>query len=406
MNFPFYIAKRYFIAKKSHNVINIITWIAITGVSIVTAALIVVLSAVNGIEHLVLDLFNSFDPQIKITVKEGKTFDPTTAQFDELRKLENVAFYTEILEENALLKHQDKQYIATIKGVSENFREMSRLDTMLVDGNFELIRNGAYFSVIGQGVAYNLGINLLNYIDPIQIYVPQRTKKTALNPEEAFKNMPVYASGVFSIQHDFDSKYIIVPIELTRELLNYSKEVTSIELAFTSEANLSDIQDKIKLILGEDYDVKDRFEQHDFLYKIMKFEKLAAFLILSFILLIATFNVIGSLTMLIIDKKKDLKILWNMGASTITIRKIFFIEGMIISVTGAIIGIVLGLILCLIQIHFEVVKFGGSFVMEAYPVKLDLLHFVYVFLTVITIGAFAAWYPARQITKKHLPSNE
>ena len=406
MNFPFFIAKRYFIAKKSQNVINIITKIAITGVAIGTMALIVVLSAFNGIEDLVLSLFNSFDPQIRITVKEGKTFDASSSVFYDIKKMDGIAHFTEVLEENVLLKYKDKQTISIIKGVSSEFIPMNRMDTMITDGEFVLNYDSVDYTVLGQGIAYNLGVNLLNYTEPIQVYAPKRSKKTSMNPEDAFKNLSILPSGTFSIQHDFDSKYIIVPLTFARELLDYSNQVTAVEISLTQNTNTKEILNKIQSLLGENFEVKDRYQQHDFLYKIMKSEKWAVFLILSFILIIATFNVIGSLTMLIIDKKKDLKILWNMGASTSLIRKIFFIEGLFISLSGAVIGLVAGLLVCLAQIHFKIITLQGSFVMEAYPIKLEVTDFVLVLLTVFIIGAFAAWLPAKQITQKHLPMKE
>ena len=406
MNFPFFIAKRYFIAKKSQNVINIITKIAITGVAIGTMALIVVLSAFNGIEDLVLSLFNSFDPQIRITVKEGKTFDASSSVFYDIKKMDGIAHFTEVLEENVLLKYKDKQTISIIKGVSSEFIPMNRMDTMITDGEFVLNYDSVNYTVLGQGIAYNLGVNLLNYTEPIQVYAPKRSKKTSMNPEDAFKNLSILPSGTFSIQHDFDSKYIIVPLTFARELLDYSNQVTAVEISLTQNTNTKEILNKIQSLLGENFEVKDRYQQHDFLYKIMKSEKWAVFLILSFILIIATFNVIGSLTMLIIDKKKDLKILWNMGASTSLIRKIFFIEGLFISLSGAVIGLVAGLLVCLAQIHFKIITLQGSFVMEAYPIKLEVTDFVLVLLTVFIIGAFAAWLPAKQITQKHLPMKE
>ena len=399
MNFPFFIAKRYLISKKSQNVINIITKIAITGVAVGTMALIVVLSAFNGIENLVVSLFNAFDPDIKVTVAEGKTFDKTLTQLKKIKELPGVAFYTEVIEENALLKYKEKQYIATIKGVGKNFTAMSRLDTMLIEGEFKLEGRGGNFAVLGHGVAAQLGINLLSLINPIYIYVPRRTKEISMSPEKAFKTSTVYPSGIFSIQHDFDSKYIIVPLNLATELLDYHNKITAIEIGVKKGFKVGKVQSQIEEILGEQFDVKDRFQQHDLLYKIMKSEKWAVYLILTFILVIATFNVIGSLTMLIIDKKKDIRILSNMGASTRVIRKIFFFEGLLIAVSGALIGLSAGYLLCLVQKHYGLLKLQGAFVMEAYPVAMQLNDFIYVFATVIIIGAFAAWFPARQITK-------
>lgn len=402
MNFPLFIAKRYLVSKKSQNVINIITKIAITGVAVGTMALIVVLSAFNGIENLVVSLFNAFDPDIKVTVIEGKTFNKDIPQREKIKNLPGVAHYTEVIEENALLKYKEKQYIATIKGVSESFVPMSRMDTMLIDGEFLLQQNGADYAVLGQGVAAHLGINLLSIVNPVSIYVPRRTKEISLSPEKAFKTGIVYPAGVFSIQHDFDSKYIIVPINMASELLDYKKRITGVEIGVKKGYKVSQVQEEIQEILGPEFAVKDRFQQHDMLYRIMKSEKWAIYLILTFILVIATFNVIGSLTMLIIDKKKDIAILSNMGASTSLIRKIFFIEGILISMTGAVIGLLAGFLLCVVQINFELIKLEGTFVMEVYPVLMQVDDFIYVFLTVLLIGSFAAWFPARQITKHNV----
>lgn len=365
-------------------------------------ALIVVLSAFNGIENLVISLFNAFDPDIKITVANGKTFNKDFQGKEKIKNIPGVAYYTEVIEENALLKYKDKQYIATIKGVGESFVEMSRLDTMLIDGEFLLQENQTNYAVLGQGVAVHLGINLLNVANPISIYVPRRTKEIGLSPDKAFKTAVVYPAGVFSIQHDFDSKYIIVPINLVSELLDYKNKITGVEIGVEKGYKVSQIQEEIQEILGAEFNVRDRFQQHDTLYKIMKSEKWAIYLILTFILIIATFNVIGSLTMLIIDKKKDIGILSNMGASTNLIRKIFFIEGILISMTGALIGLLAGFLLCIAQINFELIKLEGTFVMEAYPVLMQVDDFVYVFLTVLLIGSFAAWFPARQITKNNV----
>ncbi|HET6242967.1 MAG: ABC transporter permease [Bacteroidetes bacterium] len=401
MNFPFFIAKRYLISKKSQNVINIITKIAITGVAVGTMALIVVLSAFNGIENLVVSLFNAFDPDIKITAVEGKTFNRDNNAMKKIKALPGVAFYTEVIEENALLKYKEKQYIAKIKGVGENFVSMSRLDTMLIDGEFLLEKKGTDYAVLGQGVAVQLGINLLSIVNPVQIYVPRRTKEIGLTPDKAFKTGVVYPAGVFSIQHDFDTKYIIVPIKMASELLDYKNRITGVEIGIAKGYKVSQVQKQIQEILGNEFYVKDRFQQHDMLYRIMKSEKWAIYLILTFILIIATFNVIGSITMLIIDKKKDIGILSNMGAGISEIRKIFFIEGILISMIGAVIGLLTGFLLCILQINFELIKLEGTFVMEAYPISMKIEDFVAVFLTVLVIGAFAAWFPARQITRNN-----
>ncbi|MCK4345773.1 MAG: ABC transporter permease [Bacteroidales bacterium] len=403
LNFSFYIAKRYLFAKKSRNVINIISAISVVGVSIGTMALIVILSVFNGFDNLVQSLFNSFDPDIKITIKEGKTFSSGTERIQNLKKLKGVLYMSEIIEENALLKYDDRQYIVIVKGVSDEFINMSGIDSMIIDGEFILKENKNNYAVIGQGVALNLAVGL-NFITPINIYVPKRTQKVSLNPEKAFSRKYIFPSGIFAIQQDFDSRYIIVPIDFARDLLDYSNEVSAIELKLDPVFNKDKIQEEIKKHLGTGYEVKNRFEQQELLYKIMKSEKWAIFLILTFILIIASFNVIGSLTMLIIEKKKDIDTLRSLGTNLSVLRKIFLFEGWMISILGAILGLMTGTIICWIQQHFGLIKIQGSdsFVIDTYPVYMELPDFIYVFLTVLFIGYLAAWYPVRYISGKFL----
>ena len=403
MNLPIYIARRYLFSKKSHNVINIISAISVLGVAISTMALIIVLSAFNGLENLVISLFNSFDPDIKITLKEGKTFDAITFPSEAIKKIDGVAWYTEILEENALLKYSDRQYIATIKGVSDDFIEMSGLDTMIVEGDLILEDNEQSFAIIGQGIAYSLSLRVNDFVNPISIYVPKRGKTITLNPENAFNTKRIFASGIFSIQQDFDMKYVLVPLSFARELLRYKTEISAIELGLSPGADMDKVQQEIQSQLagaGNNYKVQNRYQQHEFLYKIMKSEKWAVFLILSFILIIATFNSIASITMLIFDKKKDIAVLWSMGADMRLIRNIFLYEGLLISLLGNILGLLLGTLICWIQQTYKVIEFKGSFVTDSIPVKMELLDFVYVFITVFVIGLIAAWFPVRQIVPK------
>ena len=375
------------------------------GITIGTMALIVVLSVFNGFEKLVISLFNTFNPDLVITVKEGKTFNSNEFPSEKVKNIPGVVYFTEVVEENALLKHKAKQHIVTIKGVSEDFEKMSRLDTMIIDGEFILKNEGRSFTVIGAGVAYYLGANPKDFTNPISVYIPRRTKSTSLNFENAFNNQLILPSGVFSVQQDFDINYIIVPLEFARELLEYNDEVTSIELGLEQDADTDKIQSDIQNTLGENFLVKNQFQQQELLYKIMKSEKLAIFLILSFILLIATFNVIGSLSMLILDKKKDIAVLSSMGANKKLIKRIFLTEGLLISIIGAILGLTFGGILCWLQQQFGIISLGpgdGSFVVDAYPVQMQILDFVYVFITVFLIGLAAALVPVKQISKKYL----
>jgi lipoprotein-releasing system permease protein len=406
LNFSFFIAKRYLFSKKSRNVINIITIVAGTGVAVGTMALVVVLSAFNGIENLVVSLMNAFSPDIRITAEVGKSFNHNTTAFQEVKKLPGVAYYTEVIEENALLKYRDKQFIGTIKGVSNEFASMSRMDTTLVDGTFLLQEDGINYTVVGRGVAAQLDIGVGGMLTPLHIYVPGKTTGAIVSPERAFKTGLAYPSGIFSIQLEFDNKYIIIPIALAKELLEYDNRISAVEIAVKPGEKVDRIEAQIREILGPGFAVKDRYKQNDMLYKILRSEKFAVYLILTFILIIATFNVIGSVTMMIIEKKKDIRILSNIGADENLIRKIFFIEGMLISFIGAVSGLSIGFILCLLQERFEIIKLDGSFVMEAYPIEMHLSDFVLVFITVMTIGAMASAIPAARLKKKQIPAEE
>ena len=397
MNFPLYIAKRYLFAKKSNNVINIITRIAIVGVAVGSMALITVLSVFNGIEGLVISMYNAFDPQIKITAAEGKVFHPQDIY--RIKQHPGILYFTEVLEENALIKYRDKQYIGTIKGVDEKFLPMSRLDTMLTEGTFGFPNSKEDYAVAGYGIAANLDINLLNIATPLYIYVPKRTASINSGPEEAFNVMPVYPSGIFSVQYEFDTKYILVPIKFARELLLYENEVSAVELGLKEGFDAVKVAEELQMQLGETFVVKDRFKQNDALYKIMKSEKLAIYLILTFILIIAAFNVIGSITMLIIDKKADIIILKNMGATAADIQKIFFTEGIMISAFGAAIGLIAGLLLCMAQQHFGLIKLQGTFAMDAYPVIIKASDYVLVLVTVLLIGTILSFIPARKTAR-------
>lgn len=402
MNLPLHIARRYLLSKKSHNAINVISWISVISIAIVTAALVAVLSVFNGFEYLVISLYNSFDPHIKVTPYEGKTISLDSFSKEDIIRTPGVANYVEVIEENALLKYKDKQITATIKGVDDEFLLMTGLDTMVVRGKGILNEGGYDQTIIGQGVAYFLSVNPDDFVAPINIYVPKRGKKMVLDPSKSFKHKSINISGIFSIQQEFDVKYVLVPKQFAKELLDYEDEISSIEIGITDDADLQEVKSNIKNLLGEGFVIKDRFEQHALLYKILKSEKWVVYLILTFILIIAIFNVIGSLTMLILDKKEDIAILRSMGADTSLIRRIFAFEGIIITATGALSGLALGYLVCLGQIQFGWLKLtgSGSFVVEDYPVQLQAMDSVYVMLTVFSIGLFASLIPVRQIVKK------
>lgn len=408
MNLSFYIARRYLLGKKSQNAINIISGISVLGITTGTMALVIVLSVFNGFDSIVKSLYNTFDPELKISAVEGKTFYPDPSKIQAIQSLPGVAVLSEVLEENVLLLYNDKQHIATVKGVDEAFGDVSGLDSMIYDGEMKLKDRNRAYTVVGQGVAINLGIGL-SFIDPLFIYTIDRKAKINMSqPEESIRRDFIYPSGIFAIEQDYDSRYIICPIDYVRELLSYQGEVTHLELKLDPSFPAEEVQKEIQTLLGEEFLVKNREQQNELFYKVMRSEKWAIFLILTFILIIASFNIIGSLSMLIIDKKKDILTLRNMGAGKKLIKRIFLVEGWLISLFGSISGIFLGTAISWVQQRFGVIKLtgNGSFIIDAYPVQIELLDIGLIWITVLFIGLIAARYPVQQISKKYLAGIE
>jgi lipoprotein-releasing system permease protein len=397
-----YIAKRYLLAKKSRNAINIISGVSVAGVSVGTMALIIILSVYNGLETMVRSIFNTFDPDLKITAVEGKTFIADTSRLKLLASVDGLSCYSLTIEENALLKYGDRQYIATIKGVDENYAMVTDIDSTMWEGEFTLTSDkGRPYAIPGVGVAQYLGIRV-NFLTPLNIYVPKKNG-SALDEENAFNRKFIFPSGIFQIEKDYDSKYVYIPIEFARELTEIDKGVSSIEIKFKEKADPSSVQKKIKKIFDKGFLVQNRYEQQEIFYKVMRSERLAIFIILTLILTIASFNIIGSLTMLIIEKERDIEILKSLGANSDLIRKIFIFEGWLISIVGAVSGIILGFIICWVQQTFGVVKLQSeTLIMNAYPVVMKLKDFIIVPATVLLIGYWAAWYPVRFLTRKYL----
>ena len=408
MNLPFYIAKRYLLGKKSQNAINIISGISVLGISTGTMALVIVLSVFNGFDTLVKSLYNAFDPDIQISSMEEKTFTPDQQTTQAILSIPGVSAVSEVLEDNVLLLYNDRQHIATVKGVDENFTDVSGLDSMIFDGEMKLKDHNRPYVVVGQGVAYSLGIGL-NFIDPLFIYTIDRTARINMSqPEESIRRDFIYPSGIFSIEQDYDSRYIICPIDFVRDLLLYHNEVTHMEVKLDPSFQVEEVQQEIQSRMGDGYQVKNREQQNEMFYRVMRSEKWAIFLILTFILIIASFNIIGSLSMLIIDKKKDILTLRNMGAGNRLIKRIFLVEGWLISVFGSITGLFLGTAISWIQQRFGVIKLtgSGSFIIDAYPVQIEMLDIILIWITVLFIGLIAARYPVQQISKKYLASIE
>lgn len=404
MKLSLYIAKRYLFAKKSRNAINVISGVSVAGVAVGTMALIIILSVFNGLETMVSAIFNKFDPDIKIIAAEGKTFIPDTARLKLLANVEGLSCYSLTIEENALLKYGERQTIATIKGVDETYAMVTNIDSSMYEGEFILKNDkGRNYTVPGMGVAQYLGLRI-NFVSQLSIIVPRRTASINIsNDENPLKKIYVTPSGIFEVEKDYDSRYVYVPIEVTRELTENEEGVTSIEIKFSASANPDKVQKNIRNIFGQGFIVQNRYEQQEIFFKVMKSERLAIFFILTLILIIASFNIIGSLTMLIIEKERDIEILKSLGADNNLIRKIFIFEGWLISIIGAIAGLLLGFIICWLQQRYGLVKLQSqSLIMNAYPVVLKLKDFIVVPATVLLIGYWAAWYPVRYLSKKFL----
>lgn len=406
MKLSLYIAKRYLFAKKSRNAINVISAISVAGVMVGTMALITILSVFNGLEEMVKSIFSTSDPEIKISPVKGKVFTPDSLMLERLASAEGVEVYAMALEENALLRYEEQQYIATVKGVSLNYAQVTDLDTAMWDGEFILQgENGRPYAVAGLGVANYLGMRL-NFVSPLAIYIPDRTAKIRGTPDNEFTRRYIYLSGIFAVEQEFDSKYLFLPLDFARELLGYTGEVSSIEISLKPGADEKKSQNAIREIMGDGFLVQNRYEQQEIFYRVMKAERLAIFVILTFILIIASFNIIGSLTMLIIEKERDINILRSLGADNQLIRRIFIYEGWMISFIGTLLGLLLGFIICAAQQHFGIVKLAGeSLLIDAYPVRMQLTDFFIVAATVLAIGYAAAWYPVHYLSRRHLKEN-
>jgi len=411
VNFPFYIAKRYLFTKKKHNAINIISAISVCGVSLATLALVCTLSVFNGFQEMVAHFLTAFDPELKIATVSGKVFSSSDSLIQKVSKLEEVEVATFALEEHAMIQYQGRQAMATLKGVEDNFQKLTSIDSILYgNGSFILHDESAHYAVMGIELVATLGTGI-KFVDPLEVYLPKREGKiNPGNPSSAFTKAHLFSPGVvFSVnQQEYDSQYIITSLHFMRRLLNYQSEATSLELKLKEGVETKKVQKKIKSILGNTYIVSNRYEQQVDIFKIMEVEKLISYLFLSFILLIASFNIISSLSMLIIDKKEDIQTLRNLGASNRVITAIFMIEGRIISLAGALIGIVIGLILCYAQANWGFIKLGdssGAFIVDSYPVKVLYSDILLILFTVLVVGFLSVWYPIHYFSRKILNTN-
>ena len=406
MNFPFYIARRYLFSKKSTNAINVISAISVVGVAVATMALVVTLSVFNGFHDLVASFLTSFDPQLKVTPVKGKAVAADDPRLTSIRELPQVDVATECLEDQALIIYNGRQAMVTMKGVDDNFDQLTQINEILIgEGQFELHAADMHYGLIGIRLADQLGTGY-TYDQPLKVYAPRREGQFDFSaPEESFIEDELFSPGVlFNVrQAKYDKGYVITSLGFARRVFEQQGMVSSLELRLKPGSDFEKTKSEMRKIAGDDFYVKDRFEQQDETFKIMKIEKFIAYIFLTFILIVACFNIIGSLSMLIIDKKDDVVTLRNLGASNRQITQIFLFEGRLISAIGALLGIGIGLLLCWLQQTYGLVKLGsstGSFVVNAYPVSVHPEDVILIFVTVLVVGFLAVWYPVRYFSAK------
>jgi lipoprotein-releasing system permease protein len=389
------------VSKKSNNAINIISWISITAIAITTAALIIILSAMNGLTGTVANLYNVFEPDLKVTVVKGKYFEANDKLVSEIKAIDGVKIISKTLSDKALLKNIDKQTLVTIVGVDGNFSKVAQIESSVEDGIYGLNELNKSNILLGRGIANQLQVNIREFVNELSIFSPVKGKSGSLNPDDNFNQIYCTPTGIFSLNDEFDYQFAFVNIETAKKLFDEPNKVSAIQI-LCEKGKSDDVQMTLQEKLGDKFEVKNRYQLNDVLFKTLETEKLATFIILAFILIIATFNIIGALTMLIIEKRRDIKTLYSMGASIQLIRNIFMREGFLITGVGAIIGLIIGLFVCWLQMQFHLVKFGDEFIIPYYPIEMQIKDFVWIFGLIMSIGFFAALYPVRVFTKMDL----
>ena len=407
MNCAFYIARRYLFSKKSHNAINIISGISVCGVALATLALVCTLSVFNGFHDLIAGFFTHFDPDLKVETIKGKTFTPDTAALARLRALPEVEVVSLTLEDNAMAKYKGQQVMVTVKGVDDEFQALTHIEEILY-GNpeFKLYDEVADYGVLGIQLMYILGTGFDPY-DPVEVYAPRRGAKVNLsNPMASFRRQPLYLAGnVLNINDArYASSYIVTSLDYARQLFDYETEVSAIEVRLSPKAHAARAKQDIASIMGEGYTVKDRYEQQAATFKVVEIEKFVTYLFLCFILMVACFNIISSVSMLILDKQANADTLKSLGATDSFVARIFMYEGNLIALLGAVIGLVLGVVLCLLQQEFGIIGLGGGgqFVVDAYPVRVKLTDLLLVLVSVVTVSAVSVWLPIKILNKYFL----
>lgn len=408
MNYRLFIARRYLFSRKSHHAINIISGISVAGVAIATMAMVCTLSVFNGFRDLVAGLFTAFDPQLRVTLTEGTSVSQDDEALQRLRRHPDVKVYTPVMEGQALVVQDRRQQVVTVMGVADNFPEQASINNILYgDGSFCLHADVLEYGVLGLRLAARLGLPA-NFPDPLQVYAPKRGERVNMaNPLSSFNHDELQSPGVvFNVQQSrYDDNYIITSLGFAQRLFDQRGRITSVELRLRDGVSLSSAKRELRQLLGARFQVQDRFEQQADVFRIMRIEKLISFVFLTFILLIACFNIIGSLSMLMIDKRQDVRTLRSLGATDGQVCDIFMLEGRMISLAGAAVGLLLGLVLCWLQQEFGLISMGssaGSFIVEAYPVSVHVGDLVLVFLTVLVVGWAAVWWPVRYLSRRLL----
>jgi lipoprotein-releasing system permease protein len=399
MQTAFFIAKRYFFSQKKKNVIQLISLIAMGSVAVVTAALVIVMAGFNGMEALTMEQYNVFYPEIEITTARGKTFVYDDSLKNVLKNVKNIAAITEVIEDNALIRYGNVQAVVNLKGVSKNFVEQYDIKSRLMAGDFFTEKDNRAYMILGLGVFNQLSVELGDVLKPLMCWYPKRQKNLSLEPDKAFKKLPIMASGTVSVEQQFDQNHVLVPLEFAAELMQYETKRTSLEIK-TSNANIEMVQTALKNCLGTAFVVRNREEQQISILRAIKIERLLVFFAFAFILAISSFNIFFSLAMLAIEKRKDIAILFSLGASQQTVKWIFLYIGAIIAGTGAGSGLLLGYGICVAQQQFGFVKLGiSSAVVDSYPIKLFWTDFAAICLTVVFITVLSSYIPARNAVK-------
>ena len=410
MNYELFIARRYLFAKKSHHAINIISGISVLGVAVATMAMVVTLSVFNGFQDLVADLFTAFDPELRVTPKDGQTIEVKDKDLLWLKQSDVVAVFTPVLEGQALVVEGGKQQVVTIKGVADNITKQGHIEDILYgDGHFCLHADILEYGILGIQLAQQLGLPA-NFENPLQVYAPKPGERVNIgNPLSSFNHDELQSPGVVFMvrQAKYDANYILTSLDFAQRLFDREGRVSSVELKIKDGLKTDKVKEQLKAQLGERFKVEDRYEQQNDVFRVMRIEKFISYLFLSFILLVACFNIIGSLSMLMIDKRQDIQTLRSLGANDSQICTIFRLEGHIICLAGALLGLILGGILCWIQQEYGVVTMGdseGSFIIETYPVSVYWTDILLILVTVLAVGWLAIWYPVRYLTRKLLTS--